>query len=112
MSARIAYNPLDTVIDAFNALYPAKECAVRWVPEVQGDNMGATHFADDGTVTVQIGYELPLGDAIETLGHELAHVAVGWRAGHGKRWRAALESLRLKYIELSGAPEEQEKVTP
>lgn len=36
-------------------------------------------------------------DAISALAHELAHVAVGYEAGHDESWEAAYEAIRVEY---------------
>lgn len=87
---------------AFKHLYPDKQCLIQWVPEIEKDEKGhevygLTTFADDGNVYVDILAKLNVIDAVEILAHELAHVAVGDKAGHGKEWQDAFDDLDKEY---------------
>lgn len=68
---------------------------------------GMTIFPFDGSrPTVLISGDLSRGvrGTLDILAHELAHVAVGIKEGHGLRWRTA-------YFELYAAAIEQPTVT-
>ena len=88
--------------NAFKNLYPNKECQCFWQPNIRPEEdgtevYGLTDFGDDGIVTVFVTPELAIQDAAEIFAHELAHVAVGVEAGHGKKWRGAFDKIFEEY---------------
>ncbi len=87
---------------AFKNLYPEKECMCEWVPKLDKDEdgeqlLGVTTFCDDGDVFVEIAATITVADAVETFAHELAHVAAGDSAGHGKAWEEAYDKIFDEY---------------
>ena len=95
-------DPFSMVYKAFQNLYPGKECVIYWQPEEMKDEegqgyVGMTHFADDGEITVEISANLFVGDAVETLAHELAHVAVGASEDHGEVWEKAFDDIHAEF---------------
>jgi predicted metallopeptidase len=62
---------------------------------------GVTFFPDDGSrILVEINPALTLMDQIEIIGHELAHVKVGFANGHCNEWKLAFENIHKKYDEI------------
>ena len=95
-------DPFSMVYKAFQNLYPGKECVIYWQPEEMKDDegngyVGMTHFADDGKITIEISVRMFIGDAVETLAHELAHVAVGAEEEHGEEWEKAFDSIHEEF---------------
>ena len=88
---------------AFKNLYPDKDCECQWVPEVGKDDngddcYGMTTFDGDGTVHVEISAQkLTVSDAVEVFAHELAHVAAGKYADHGKEWEEVFDRIFDEY---------------
>lgn len=103
-------DPFAIVWQAFQNLYPGKECRVLWydMNEIQddgkiveevpgGERLGVTQFFDTGEVVVLISLKSEPEVATETLAHELAHVAVGIDAEHGQAWEDAFEKIFQEY---------------
>lgn len=103
-------DPFAMVWQAFQNLYPGKECRVLWynmdaiqddmeiIEEVPGgERLGVTQFSDTGEVFVLISLKSIPEVATETLAHELAHVAVGIEKEHGTEWEAAFEKIFQEY---------------
>ena len=104
-------DPFAIVYKAFQNLYPDKKCVIYWEPrEIKDEEgngyVGMTHFANDGDITVEISVNMFIGDAVETLAHELAHVAVGASEEHGEEWEKAFDAIHEEFerigIEMFG----------
>lgn len=101
---------------AFKNLYPDKECEVWWDQHQEDEHdkeYGFTHFPDDGsTPQVFIYAEHGVNIQTETLGHELAHVAVGPEHEHDDVWEAAFDAIFKEYNrigdEMFGCREESD----
>lgn len=94
-------DPFAIVWMAFKKLYPGKDCEIWWeIHDVSGheEEYGFTHQPLDGTTpTVCIYSEHPVNIQVETLGHELAHVAVGVEHEHDEVWEAAFDAIFREY---------------
>lgn len=93
------------VYQAFKNLYPEKECVIWWqsgeMKDEEGNGyVGLTTFADDGEIIVEVSINMFVGDAVETLAHELAHVAVGASEEHGEEWEKAFDAIHNEYDRL------------
>lgn len=102
MESPFENDPFAMVYKAFQNLYPGKECVIYWEPEEIKDDegnsyVGMTHFADDGKITIEIRVNMFIGDAVETLAHELAHVAVGSAEEHGEKWEKAFDAIHEEF---------------
>ena len=95
------YSPFELINKAFTGLYPEKEykaCIEPNIIDVQGKKAyGVTIFFGNDLPVVAISAELAIKDAAEVFAHELAHVAAGEGAGHGKEWEEAFDSISREY---------------
>ena len=82
-------------------LYPGKRCEIWWEPRPGKSDegaYGATDFLNDESVPqVFIFTDYPVGQQVEILAHELAHVAVGPEHGHDVVWEAAFSAIQAEY---------------
>ena len=90
------------ILKAFKNLYPDKEFECFWEPYIRSEEdgtpaYGLTDFADDGTITVYVTPTITVAQAAEVLGHELAHVAVGFEHGHDEIWEKAFGDIHEEY---------------
>lgn len=98
-------NPFDTVEKAFRELYPDKKYIAYFV---EGDILrkskkcsGMTYFFNDSSVPeIEISSTHDLMYCVETLAHELAHVAVGVKHGHDKVFYKAFGEIKERYTRL------------
>lgn len=95
-------DPFAMVHQAFQNLYPGKECRAFWEPDIRpqedGDEVyGLTDFGDDGTIMVFVTPNMKVTDAVEILAHELAHVAVGADHDHDEVWGSAFDAIFQEY---------------
>ena len=95
-------DPYALVWQAFKNLYPSKKCACYLEPAPdgweKGDGYGHTTFQEDGSDPVVCVFsDFPIEQQVEIFAHELAHVAVGVEAGHGKRWEDAFDAIFQEY---------------
>lgn len=95
-------DPFAIVYKAFQNLYPDKKCVIYWEPGKISDDegneyVGMTHFAKDGEITVEVSVNMFIGDAVETLAHELAHVAAGSAEAHGEEWEKVFDAIHNEY---------------
>ena len=98
-------DPFAMVYQAFQNLYPEKDLSritIWWEPNEMKDEdgdgfVGMTHFANDGDITIFISIKIPVADAVETLAHELAHVAVGAGEDHGEVWEKAFDAIHAEF---------------
>lgn len=94
-------DPFALVWQAFKNLYPNKECEIWWDThqndEHDGD-YGFTVFPYDGALPqIFIYAEHEVNVQTETLGHELAHLAVGAEHDHDDVWEAAFDAIFREY---------------
>lgn len=96
-------DPFALVWTAFKNLYPDKDCKC-WFDireqDIPGTHVwGETFYPEkDGELpSVFIDYNLSVYDATEVFAHELAHVAVGEGADHGKEWESAFDAILAEY---------------
>jgi hypothetical protein len=104
MNTPFKNDPLAIVWMAFQRLYPDKTCTVEYDAEITDDDgervYGLTTFCDDGKVYVTIDAGQAVCNAVETLAHELAHVAVGADVEHGSKWEKAFDAIYEEYIKI------------
>ena len=104
-------DPFRIVYTAFKNLFPECDCDVQWDSELEDEDgkpvFGTTTFADGHKPLVNISPSLTMYNALEILGHELAHVAVGIDGGHGSDWKKAFDSIHREYLRLLEKEEEK-----
>lgn len=97
-------DPMCFVWMAFQRLYPDKKCNVAYdagIVDTDGTRVyGLTTFCGDGSVYVTIDAGQTIAHAIETFGHELAHVAAGPECDHGPEWEKAFDAIYDEYIKI------------
>lgn len=75
-----------------------------------GEEYGFTTFRDGEIPVITIFAEHPVNVCVETLAHELAHVAVGVEHEHDATWEEAFDKIFTEYNrlgeEMFGAREE------
>ena len=101
MESPFANDPFSMVWTAFRNLYPIKACEC-WYDQHNDDKhkeeYGFTEFYEDGTSpTVVVFAEHSISIQVETLAHELAHVAVGIEHDHDEVWETAFEAIFQEY---------------
>ena len=99
------YNdPLCFVWMAFQRLYPDKKCKVAYDAGITDDDgkrvYGLTTFCNDGEIFVTIDAGQAVCNAVETLAHELAHVAVGPEKDHDGAWKSAFDAIYDEYVKI------------
>lgn len=104
MTTPFQNDPMCFVWMAFQRLFPDKKCVVSYdagVTDTDGKRVyGFTTFCDDGSVYVTIDAGQAVCNAVETLAHELAHVAVGAEFEHGPEWEKAFDAIYEEYIRV------------
>lgn len=95
------------VWSAFKKLYPDKDCEVYWEPRIRNEEdgtpvYGLTDFSEDGSIAVFVKPSLEVGDAVEVLAHELAHVAAGLEHDHDEVWKEAFDRIFEEYNRIAG----------
>lgn len=91
---------------AFKNLYPEREYAAYFVPEVEdgsgGAACGVTTFPEDGSPpVVEVSGEIPIAAGVEIFAHELAHVATPEDREHGEAWKAAFDRIFEEYNRIA-----------
>lgn len=97
-------DPFAMVYQAFQNLYPGKECRIAWAEKIEhdedGDACGVTDFAEGEETLVFVNATIPVFAAVEILAHELAHVAVAPippGEEHGDAWEKAFDAINKEY---------------
>ena len=93
---------------AFKNLYPEREYAAYFVPEVEdgsgGAACGVTTFPEDGSPpVVEVSGEIPIAAGVEIFAHELAHVATPEdreQAAHDPTIAETAQGLSLTFEKL------------
>ncbi len=96
-------SPMGSVFQAFEELYPDKDCLFEFVPQIEGGGYGVTIFPDDGSTTVIfVDINLSYLDMLDIITHELAHLVVGVVGGdgHGEEWGKVYGFILDKYEEI------------
>ena len=93
------------VFKAFKNLYPEKKCVCALdnnLYTADGTEVwGLTTDPQDGSeLVVMVSANQNVNCMIETLAHELAHVAVGVKHEHDEHWDAAFEAIFEEYNRL------------
>lgn len=101
-----ANDPFALVALAFKNLYPEREYAAYFVPEVEdgsgGAACGVTTFPEDGSPpVVEVSGEVPITAGVEIFAHELAHVATPEDREHGEAWKAAFDRIFEEYNRIA-----------
>ena len=99
-------DPYETLIEAFENLYPDLNYRIFWVPEIKDEdgNMlcGSTFFPEDEDFAViEISVDLKTLDAVEILAHELAHVVVSIEEGHSEKWEEVFKKIHREYARVT-----------
>lgn len=96
-------DPFCMVWMAYNRLYD-KPCEIWWDyhdEDTYAKAFGFTEFPYDGsTPTVIIFADHPVKVQIETLAHELAHVAVGVGHDHDSLWEEAFAAIQAEFYKI------------
>lgn len=100
-------DPFAAVAAAFEKLYNMDYVAY-WDENLNGECCpvyGMTKWPGDNTLppVIHITTKLPVADAVKSFAHELAHVAMGPEAQHGKRWKQAFTEIQREYNKIMGA---------
>ena len=97
-------DPFALVYQAFQNLYPGKECRIMWADHIEhdedGDACGVTDFVEGEVTLVCVNATIPVFAAVEILAHELAHVAVAPvdpEEEHGEEWEKAFSAINDEY---------------
>lgn len=101
----IKNNPFEILYLAFKRLFPGIEYTAYFEPNIRdtenGEKVcGLTDFADDGVITIFIGTDLTINDAVEIFAHELAHAGAGVKHEHDEVWEKAFDALFAEYNKL------------
>jgi hypothetical protein len=92
----LEFEPLATVIGIFHRHFPDRSASVRFTSGIE-DGVGYTLFPDDGSdPVIVLDCSIPFEAVVETLAHELAHVAAP-DDEHGSKWEAAFEMIHREY---------------
>lgn len=103
-NARLAFDPINLLLEIFARRWPDKRVEVAWVSELKKDRdvwgcAAEGHGEEPWAVMVDV--EAPFHAVIELVAHELAHVAVGLThddpSGHGEAWSKAFDELHEAY---------------
>lgn len=93
-------DPFSMVMIAYKRLYD-KPCEIWWDyhdEDSHKEEYGFTHQPNDGsTPTVIIYSDHPVEIQVETLAHELAHVAVGAEHKHDEVWEEAFAAIHTEF---------------
>lgn len=105
-------DPFEIVVNAFNELYPGKKYECYWDENLLDEDgeeiFGFTLFPDDGsTPVIFIDAILPVRNAVEILGHELAHLTTPNDTEHGEEWENAFDNIKEKYEEIVNRKERE-----
>jgi hypothetical protein len=82
----------------------------RWGANAKDTNdaCGVTVFDDRGKPPlIFINAEIPCWASVEIISHEVAHVAAGVNAGHGKIWQAEFDKIYDAYCSAHKAIESE-----
>lgn len=106
MSVDLVFDPLLAVIQASESLWPEKSCEIHWSDDrswcqklLNMGPWGSTTLSGE-QYYVELDINLPIRHVVEILAHELAHVAVGIDAGHGKEWEEAFSDIHRAYDDI------------
>lgn len=104
MESPFKNDPFAMIYQAFKRLYPDKPCEIWWEPisrENDEGAYGATNFSDNGSISqVFVFTDYPVGQQVETLAHELAHVAIGPEHEHDEVWNTAFDAIFQEYNKI------------
>ena len=79
-------DPFSMVYQAFQNIYPGKKCECYFEADLEADE-----------IQILVDPNVDIENATEIFAHELAHVAVGYDAGHGPEWDTAFDAILDEY---------------
>lgn len=105
-------DPFEFIVNAFNELYQGKEYECYWDENLFDEDgekiFGFIFFPDDGsTPMIFVDANLSVRNAVEILGHELAHLATPNDTEHGEEWKNAFDNIKEKYDEIVNRKERE-----
>lgn len=113
----LVFDPMNLVVQAFWNLCPDKRARVMFasIGDDEDDDGGEDHpcgvtIVDGGVPTILLDPRVPYFGLVETLAHELAHVAtLGENQGgdHGTEWQIAFDAIHAEYVRLTTKQAEQ-----
>lgn len=106
MTVYVLGSPFELMLKVFEEKYPEIDCAIVWAENLKRETgaWGTTEFGK--TILINIDIDLPIRNAPEVLGHELAHAAAGPNAGHSEEWKQIFEELRVLFNEAMKAEDD------
>ena len=97
----IKNDPFQIVALAFDNLFPNTKYEAWFDPDIKDDEgnekYGLTQFCDGEAPLILIWTKANFEVAIESFGHELAHVAVGIEHEHDDAWEKAFDDIFVEY---------------
>lgn len=97
-------NPFVEVIEAAEKIYNIKgKYKIAFTTDLdKTENCYAvTRFCENGEIIIVLDINNSYICVVESLIHELAHVAAGYEADHNEKWQLAYNSIVEKYKELN-----------
>jgi len=92
---RFKFDPFKLVVAVAHDLYPSVKADVMFCSPEKAE-LGTTDFGPRVPV-ILVSVDVPVGMAPQILAHEIAHVAVGFKAGHGPKWKKAMKDIHREY---------------
>lgn len=107
-------DPLSDIAQAFQNLWPHKSANICIQPleSMQGKRtkrriFGHTRWTRGAHPQVYVEIRQPYIGIMDILSHELAHVAAGYKAAHGPKWRKAYRAIHEEYERIVDSSNDQ-----
>lgn len=93
---KIINDPIKCLLDTVNKMYPEVDCEIQYDDSMNmyEDEFGCTIFPDDGSKPyIVLNPELNIGNLVEIIAHEVAHVIAGKEAEHNDKWQIIFDEI-------------------
>lgn len=111
-TVKINNDPFTLILKIVKKKYPKLRAKIFFVEpdEISKGAFGHTFFPYDGsTPEILISVALPVVAAVDVFAHELAHLIIGPKGGHGQKWRNAFKWINQEYCKQVPDTHEKEK---
>jgi len=95
----ILNDPIQTLVDTINDLYPDVNCEIQYNPDLN-EKVSEIWMSEENGNLININPYIPFTAIVETIAHEFSHIVSKSKDNiHNGEWRETLNNINKKYQE-------------
>jgi len=101
MPIELSVNPITSIIECAESLYPDLNCCIYWDSELdhEQEGYGFCEWVENEPPRIAISTQLEVENTIEIIAHEIAHAVAGEHNDHNEIWEEVFQKIRNKWYE-------------